>query len=118
MNFSGFGVWPSPGVWPFAGATAPNVRPPANAAPLLRNPRPSDFMGLSFTDEPGKKSLLTVESIGEQPQPQNHFVKYLWHSVELVDRLRQLRTAKEDSVADEVAVDRGLPEGTAHWQFD
>src|ERR1700681_2694031 len=63
MNFSGPGVWPFPGVWPIAGATAPNVKPPANAAPLLRNPLRSDFMRLSFADEPTKKPLPTVESI-------------------------------------------------------
>src|SRR5262245_14483120 len=71
MNFSGFGVWPFAGVWPIAGATPPNVKPPANAAPLLRNPLRSDFMGLSFADEPGKKSLRIIGSIGERPQPQS-----------------------------------------------
>src|SRR5262249_35494237 len=71
MNFSGFDVWPVSGDWALAGATAPNVKPPANAAPLLRNPRRSDFMGRSFADEPGKKSLPIVESIGERPQPQS-----------------------------------------------
>src|SRR5215467_4476388 len=55
MNFSGFDVWPLPGVWPVAGVTAPNVKPPANAAPLLRNPLRLGFMGLSFADEPTKK---------------------------------------------------------------
>ena len=46
-----------------------NHRP--TSAPLLRNPLRSDFMGLSFTDEPGKKSLPIVESIGQRTQPQS-----------------------------------------------
>src|SRR5262245_7694169 len=63
MNFSGFAVWPFPGVWPIAGATAPNVKPPANAAPLLRNPLRSDLMGVSFADELPRNRFLPIERI-------------------------------------------------------
>src|SRR5438093_13475293 len=48
------------GVWPIAGAAAPKVKPPANAAPLLRNSlRAGRFepIGLSFSDEPAWESL-------------------------------------------------------------
>src|ERR1700704_751856 len=43
------------GGWPIAGAAAPKVKPPASAAPLLRNSlRAGRFesMGLSLLDEP------------------------------------------------------------------
>src|SRR6266849_2772920 len=63
MNFSAPGVWPFPGVSPIAGATAPNVKPPANAAPLLRNPLRLDFMGLSFAHELPRNAPC-AESIG------------------------------------------------------
>src|SRR5262249_4834914 len=78
MNRSGLGVWPLPdvwpfpGVWPIAGATAPNVKPPANAAPLLRNPLRLEFMGFSFADKPTKKPLPTVGSIG-------HLTRYYFY---------------------------------------
>src|SRR5882762_8522945 len=51
---------PDAGVWPIAGATAPKVKPPANAAPPFRNSlRAGRFepMGLSFADEPTRESL-------------------------------------------------------------
>src|SRR5262249_16276729 len=88
MNFSGFGVWPLPdgwpvpGVWAIPGATAPNVKPLANAAPLFRNPLRSDFMGLSFADEPTRKPLPPLESIGERPQLQSFYLSGL-HSADV-----------------------------------
>src|SRR5262245_34566094 len=54
------------GVWPIAGAAAPRVKPPANAAPLLRNSlRAGRFepMSLSFSAEPARPSLPRLESI-------------------------------------------------------
>src|SRR5262245_27824990 len=50
------------GVWPIAGAAAPKVKPPANAAPLLRNSlRAGRFepMGLSFSAEPTRDGFAT-----------------------------------------------------------
>src|SRR6185436_1522580 len=107
MNFSGFGVWPFPGVWPVAGATPPNVKP-ANAAPLLRNPRRSDFMGLSFADEPGKQSLPIVASIGERPQPQITFV------LASSTLARATRAKIEHASAPSV---RRRPRGRRRWQW-
>src|SRR5271167_842476 len=61
MNFSGFSAWPFPDVWPIAGSTAPNAKPPASAAPVLRNPLRSDFMGFSFAHD--QETLPSSESI-------------------------------------------------------
>src|SRR5436853_4909645 len=54
------------GSWPSAGAAAPRVKPQANVAPLFRSSRRLkrfEPIGLSFTDEPKRKSLTEVESI-------------------------------------------------------
>src|SRR5712691_2674215 len=48
------------GSWPSAGAAAPRVKPPANVAPLFRSSRRLkrfEPIGLSFADEPTRKSL-------------------------------------------------------------
>src|SRR5438445_4870422 len=48
------------GSWPSAGAAAPRVKPPANVAPLFRSSRRLkrfEPIGLSFADEPKRKSL-------------------------------------------------------------
>src|SRR5260221_10569013 len=48
------------GSWPSAGAAAPRVKPPANVAPLLRSSRRLkrfEPIGLSFADQPQRKSL-------------------------------------------------------------
>src|SRR5438046_3082677 len=48
------------GSWPSAGAAAPRVKPPANVAPLFRSSRRLkrfEPIGLSFADEPERKSL-------------------------------------------------------------
>src|SRR5258706_12352780 len=48
------------GSWPSAGAAAPSVKPPANVAPLFRSSRRLkrfEPIGLSFADQPRRKSL-------------------------------------------------------------
>jgi hypothetical protein len=48
------------GSWPSAGAAAPRVKPPANVAPLFRSSRRLkrfERIGLSFADEPKRKTL-------------------------------------------------------------
>src|SRR4029077_7245100 len=47
------------GSWPSAGAAAPRVKPPASVAPLFRSSRRLkrfEPIGLSFADEPTRKS--------------------------------------------------------------
>src|SRR5262245_27055465 len=76
------GSWP--GVWAPAGVTAPTVKPPANAAPLFRNPLRSgrfEPMGLSFADDAARNPLIRVESI----RPSHGDVLELHSAVEPVD---------------------------------
>src|SRR5262252_4278856 len=51
--------------WPSAGAAAPRVTPPANAAPLFRSSRRLkrlEPMGLSFAGEPKKNEVACLKS--------------------------------------------------------
>src|SRR5712672_3369062 len=60
------------GPWPSAGAAAPRVKPPANVAPLFRSSRRLkrfEPIGLSFADEPKRKSRSRSREYTPVPGP-------------------------------------------------